>query len=204
MTNPQGNPLSPAPLSPVTSLATRRGFTLVELMISIALVLILLLGVNFVFRTSVDAVSSGERLIGFTADARTAQAQIASDFDHIATDPPCFIIASQIIPQFLNADDAKTGGSDPTIYVDTSANPPQFTALTPTIYDYRFHRADMLRYFVHGLYKRLTSTTTPGPPEPFVPLGHLMLPSRDGQFYVGPTSDAPSNGSVTNQYRTSG
>lgn len=40
----------------------RGGFTLTELMISIALVLLILVGVNLIFRTTADTISAGQAL----------------------------------------------------------------------------------------------------------------------------------------------
>jgi prepilin-type N-terminal cleavage/methylation domain-containing protein len=193
------------------------GFTLLELMISIALVLILLVGVNYVFRTAVDSIGAGEQIIQFTQDSRTASRELLSDFNNVAPDPPCFIIASQIVPQFLNANDAQNG-TDPRYFVDSSSGityiygtyiptaVPAMPAPSATVVyipaavpNHIDHRCDMVRFYVHGLFPRRTgndgtfiSTTTSSAQDAFVTIGHAMLPTVDASVFVGPTTDGPS------------
>src|SRR5271170_6866208 len=93
--------------------ASLQAFTLVELMISLAMVLILILGINFVFRSATDAIGAGQALNVINSDAQSAQPVVFDDLRNVSKNPPCFIIASQLVTQFLNADDAKTS-SDPT------------------------------------------------------------------------------------------
>jgi prepilin-type N-terminal cleavage/methylation domain-containing protein len=200
------------------SLTMRRhaGFTMIELMISIALVLILLLGVNYVFRTAVDSIGAGEQVIQFTQDSRAVSGALLNDFNNVASDPPCFIIASQIVPQYLNAADAQNG-TDPRVWVDTASgtssvlqgtyntyiygnplglqSPPYYT-VSPAIPNNRDHRSDMVRFFVLGLFPRRTgndvtffSSTTSTAQDAFVTIGHAMLPTVDASVYVGPTTD---------------
>ncbi|MGA2582592.1 MAG: type II secretion system protein [Tepidisphaeraceae bacterium] len=202
------------------------GFTLLELMISIALVLILLVGVNYVFRTAVDSIGAGEQIIQFTQDSRTASRELLSDFNNIAPDPPCFIIASQIVPQFLNANDAQNE-TDPRYFLDTSTNtayiygtqiggmPPGGSTVSISGQTYtvvyipaavpnnRDHRCDMVRFFVHGLFPRRTgndgtfiSTTTSSAQDAFVTIGHAMLPTVDASVFVGPTTDGVGNSTL--------
>ena len=202
------------------------GFTLLELMISIALVLILLLGVNYVFRTAVDSIGAGEQIIQFTQDSRTASRELLSDFNNVAPDPPCFIIASQIVPQFLNANDAQNG-TDPRYFLDTSTNTAYIygtqTGSMPganntisingqtytveyipaAVPNNRDHRCDMVRFFVHGLFPRRTgsnnafiSTTTSSAQDAFITIGHAMLPTVDASVFVGPTTDGGGNSTL--------
>lgn len=75
----------------------RTGFTLVELMVSIALVLILILGVNQVFRIATDAVGAGQALSDNTRENRAIQAVLFNDLQQAiirSNDSPCFIIRS--------------------------------------------------------------------------------------------------------------
>ena len=57
-----------------------RAFTLVELMISIALVLVIILGVNAIFKMASDTVNAGQALSGANRDNRAIQSVIYQDF----------------------------------------------------------------------------------------------------------------------------
>jgi prepilin-type N-terminal cleavage/methylation domain-containing protein len=73
-----------------------RGFTLIELMISIVIVLILMLGINFIFGTSSRTVSTGMALMNVNRDLRAARKVMQDDFDNAtaAEDMPALIIQS--------------------------------------------------------------------------------------------------------------
>src|SRR3954447_8040046 len=81
------------------------GFTLVELMISIALVLILMYGVSKVFTTTQAVVSSGQAISTQTRDARGTQSVLSQDFARYAADSPCMILHSEYRPAFRNLAD---------------------------------------------------------------------------------------------------
>jgi prepilin-type N-terminal cleavage/methylation domain-containing protein len=178
---------------------SRRAFTLIELMLSIALVLLLILGINYVFKATADAVGAGEAINTMSRDTQGAAPTIFGDFRNIATNPPCFIISSQIVQQFLNADDAATG-SDPTKYVDNGTT----YTLNPALYNYRSHRCDMVRFPAHGFYNRhsagttsdnsqdLTSATTAD--DAFITISHAQLPEiNNPAVFLPPTNDTTSN-----------
>ncbi len=185
----------------------RRAFTLVELMISLAMVLILILGINFVFRSATDAVGAGQALNGINSDAQSAQPVVFDDLRNVSKNPPCFIIASQLVTQFLNSDDAKTS-SDPTVIV-TDNNGGQnagsnfiigngtssatVTYISPAILDGRRHRADLLKFIAHANYHRRSGNdgTYYGPEssnDAFIEFGHAALPTNDLTAYYGPSS----------------
>src|SRR5687768_2545246 len=88
----QGEPMTREP-------ATHRwqGFTLVELMISIALVLILILGVNTVFSLTSQTVAAGNALGTIHRANAAVNGTIYQDFKSmvIGTDAPCFVITMQ-------------------------------------------------------------------------------------------------------------
>src|SRR3954454_13336796 len=82
------------------------GFTLVELMVSIALVLVLMYGVTKVFSTTQAVVSSNQAISDQTRDARAAQAVMARDFSLAVTaDAPFMLLESQRRGGFRNAAD---------------------------------------------------------------------------------------------------
>ena len=88
----------------------RRGFTLIELMISIAIVLILMLGINYVFSTSSKTIGTGLALSAVTRDMRNARSVMQSDFDNAksvedAGKMPAIIIQSEYNYAFMNKKD---------------------------------------------------------------------------------------------------
>src|SRR4051812_38381536 len=94
------------------------GFTLVELMISIALVLLLVIGINAVFRTTADTISGGQAALSNSRELRNAFQIFNSDFTGFmgAESQPLLIIYSQNLPGFRDKADEQ---SDP----DSLANP---------------------------------------------------------------------------------
>jgi prepilin-type N-terminal cleavage/methylation domain-containing protein len=185
-----------------SAFSIRPAFTLVELMISLAMVLILILGINFVFRSATDAVGAGQNLNGINSDAQSAQPVVFDDLRNVSKNPPCFIIASQLVTQFLNSDDAKTS-SDPTVIVTDNnggataggtvkignAGPPDlsFATLGP-----RNHRADLLKFFAHANYHRRsgpdgTYYAADSSDDAYIEIGHAALPTNDLTAYYGPS-----------------
>lgn len=186
-------------------------------MLSIFLVLILLLGVNYVFRTASDAIGTGQTANAISREQSASQPRLFDDFQSASRNPPCFIIASEIVNQFLNASDASTGtaaylapapaGPDPSQIPNPNYNsslPLSATntitiPVTPGIYNYREHRADLVKFFAHGYFPRrganpISLTTIESGSDAFITLGHVMLPSNDGLYFMGPTNDVNAPG----------
>jgi prepilin-type N-terminal cleavage/methylation domain-containing protein len=84
------------------------GFTLVELMISIAIVLVLMLGINFVFGLTARTIGTGMALSSAGRDIRNARKVMQADFDNSVTvgESPALIIQSETIAAFQNRQDA--------------------------------------------------------------------------------------------------
>ncbi|MGD0461954.1 MAG: hypothetical protein ABSB74_05660 [Tepidisphaeraceae bacterium] len=180
-------------------------FTLVELMLSLAMVLLLILGINYVFRSATDAVGAGQALNGINDDAQATGPMLFDDLRNVSKNPPCFIIASQSVTQFLNSDDAKTS-SDPTVipidnagnYAAIWAQPSNLTKtptqiISPAILNSRNHRADLLKFFAHALYHRRsgndgTYTGTESSDDAFIEIGSAALPANDLSAFYGPSS----------------
>ncbi|MDP9172934.1 MAG: type II secretion system GspH family protein [Planctomycetota bacterium] len=178
-------------------------FTLVELMLSIALVVILLVGVNYIFKTAADAIGGGQILNEFNRNSQAVQSQLSNDFSSVAKDGPCFIIASREVVQFLNQADADggfrvqagptQGQLDPTIISPATASAP-VVSVVRGVPSYRAHRADMVKFFARGLFHRhsaddgsFTSSTTST--DAYIQLGHGSLPKVDLSSFTGPTSN---------------
>jgi type II secretory pathway pseudopilin PulG len=179
----------------------RPAFTLVELMLSLALVLLLIIGINYVFRSATDAVSAGQTLNSINTDSQATQPLLFDDLRNASKNPPCFIIASQLVTQFLNSDDAKTS-SDPTIIVTdnagsqvkiaNSAAAPYVSSISPAILNNRNHRADLLKFFAHANYHRRSGNDgtyigTESSDDAYIELGHAALPANDLSNFFGPT-----------------
>src|SRR6476646_285288 len=84
----------------------RGGFTLVEVLISVALVLLLILGINEVFRLTGRAVGAGNALSEITRNARDAQNVIYNDLTHADVENAAFIyLKSETSVAFRNRED---------------------------------------------------------------------------------------------------
>jgi hypothetical protein len=210
--DPSRGPFVLRKISPRTrnsQLTTRNfspAFTLVELMISIAMVLVLIVGVNYVFTKTTDAVGAGQQVNTFARDSQTTQAVLFNDFRHISKDSPCFVIGSQLVTQFLNSADAQSG-SDPTqivvdphtiVQIGNTFLAPATANLSQGILNFRNHRADIVKFFAHSLFQRrsandgsYSSQTTSQ--DAFITLGHALLPTNDSSVYVGPVTDSLTN-----------
>lgn len=177
----------------------RRAFTLVELMVAIALVLILLIGINQVFKMTTDTVGAGQALNAASRDLRGAQSVFFNDLHGAVTsNPPVFMIRSQQIPAFRNRAD-QLGDRDYN-QSDTYANREaqilsidldndgtegeQAVAgeiISPALYNDRNHRADMLMFFARGYFPRQTGNdgtfaANMSSTEAWIWYGHLKRP----------------------------
>jgi type II secretory pathway pseudopilin PulG len=190
-------------------MSRRMGFTLIELMLAISMMLILMIGVNYVFRSASTAVSTGQKLNEINRDAASAQPLLFDSLRDAIKDPPCFIIASQIVPQYLNAEDAKTAsntsgpagsaGSNPLEVIDTSG---VTSLLNPALYNLRNHRVDLLRLFVRGFFPKRTANDNTynsnlSAQDAFITIAHAALPSNDLSSFIAPITDYTLN-QVTN------
>src|SRR5450432_1348809 len=82
------------------------GFTLIELMIAVALMLILMGGVSLIFKTAGQATGAGQVLSQINRDAQAAQTAMQNDFSGIAlNDGPAIQIFSGTQPAFRNKAD---------------------------------------------------------------------------------------------------
>ncbi len=173
----------------------RGGFTLVELMISIALVLILILGVNQVFKMSAQTVGAGQTLSDAGRDIRAAQAVMNSDFRSWAGDSPAMVI---------NCDSSANSSSKWGFLTRADElSDPDGNALTgnggapdawPAIPSARSFRIDQVGFFAHGLFQRQTGND----PSTFV----APMSSSDAWIWYGHANLI--NPAATNSYYTPG
>jgi prepilin-type N-terminal cleavage/methylation domain-containing protein len=182
----------------------RRAFTLIEVMISVALVLLLMYGVSQVFKLSGDAVSANQAVSSIVRDHRATAATMAEDFRNCVQDSPLFLISSRIAYNGP-ASGAGAAPKDKVNGVDVSRG---FAAgfrtaeeqrnngdPDPTTFDKQSHsfmqvlgsdrvpRLDRLGFFVRNRYRRLmftpSGTSTPPPmtsTEAYVWYGHTAYP----------------------------
>lgn len=81
----------------------RRGFTLTELMISIALALLLVAGVSQVFTLTSDTLSAGMAVSDRIRQEQSVKQLISDDLDHTVHDAPFLAIVSGVTPSHPNA-----------------------------------------------------------------------------------------------------
>jgi|GEM_PF-1105821 len=170
-------------LSPQSSRRSR-GFTLVEVMLSLFIALLLLYGMNRLFGDTARAIQAGNAGADATRNGRAVAPIIFDDLRSCAADSPAFIISSNLVPQYLSATDAKASGSTPLI-ADTT-----YTDNSGCLLGDHLHRADSVSFFARGLFQRKTansgftvSTTTSN--EAFIHYGHVRV-AADGINFIGP------------------
>src|SRR5436190_22364925 len=74
----------------------RPAFTIVELMISIAMVVILMVGIHQVFKMSSDTVGMGQAVADMSRSNRSVQGIFHDDYQRLMKDAPLFIIRSGV------------------------------------------------------------------------------------------------------------
>jgi prepilin-type N-terminal cleavage/methylation domain-containing protein len=195
---------------------TRGGFTLLELMISIALVLILILGVNTVFSLTSQTVSAGNALGDIYRKDASFHGVIYQDLKTmvIGSDAPCFVIQNQRRNAFRNAADRDADKDGDVTTYDVNGDGVEDTT-TETVsnftFNHRNHRIDKMCFFARGKFFRQTGSGTnfwdadafnpnvpQSSPEAWIKYGFLALPDNAGtpmqpnQFGSTPASN-PNN-----------
>lgn len=140
----------------------RRAFTLVEVMVSMALVLLIVFGVSQVFKMSSNTVGANQALATIVRDHRAAHATMSEDFKNCLPDSPLFLISSHIAyngstgvnAAYRNAqeklDDAD---GNPLTYVINGASYTQPVAM----YADRNPRLDKVAFFARDVFHRQTA-----------------------------------------------
>lgn len=188
------------------------GFSLVELMISIALALIILLGVNYVFRSTQKTVSTGMALSSQVRTQHAASDSIRNDFISAvsAAQQPVIAIHSSSVVAFQSRNDQLTDkdGLASTLDIDgngieNESGVPGENAMTwPGVYTSRRHRVDTLSFFASGKFHRQTGQPAPGSEvlvsnmdshEAWIWYGHAALPDKAGTNYYGPAQPSTTN-----------
>lgn len=180
-----------------------RGFTLVELMISIALVLLLMVGINQVFKVTGETVGTSQTIAEGVRDARAAQSVMGGDIGKMVTESesPCLLLRSQRIAAFRNRADeladrdyAAVAGTtqDPvdrairTIDLDGDGAETTGTVdeIPRAILGARNRRIDQISFFARGNFPRQTGNdgefiADMSSNEAWITYGHLKQPGTD-------------------------
>ena len=184
-----------------------RGFTLVELLISIALVLVLMTGIVQVFKYAGDAVGTSLAVSELTRSQQALLAQFPADAAGLTQDvvrSPYILLDSQIndaseAPPTV-ANTLTTLGSMYLDKADAAADAAKAVKYPdfPQIADKQF-RFDQFSFLAHGKFTRRTGNDgeyggNMSSPLARVWYGHLWLPSNDFKADVsnGNTANAPS------------
>jgi prepilin-type N-terminal cleavage/methylation domain-containing protein len=197
-------------------------FTLIEVMVSIALVLILVLGINEVFKMAADTVGTGQALSAKDRDGRALQAVLNNELQHLVReqDQPFFIIDSRTQLAFRNQADEKSD-----LDYNPADNPPTRAQEMQTIDlngdnregnapgetlnlaepSLRNHRVDTLSFFTRDLYPRQTGNSSGGQNvyvadmsanEAWVTYGHLRVFDQTGDANLDLNAHYPSPGAL--------
>lgn len=198
--------------STARSTGTRRcGFTLTEVLISVALVLLLILGINQVFSLTSRAVGAGQAVGDINRAARGAQAVITRDLTNADFDYGPFLwISSTTANAFRSkvdqAADADYSGAvtdsdkvdDAIATVDRDGSGDETNravSFTPrAMLTRRTHRADRMGFFTRTAGRTQTGATdsdtvfnsTATSEEQYVVYGHLNRPNSTAAADVGP------------------
>lgn len=173
---------------------TATAFTLIELMISIALVVILMVGITKVFSLTSQTAGATNQVSSALRDSRATQSQLSQDFSSAVTDgSPCMILRSLTRAQFRNKADEQSDRDGNPLTVDLDGDNQEGTSAGETFpyttYNYRNHRLDIVSFFTRQRQRRQTGgddKLNVGPlinlmtaDEAWVWYGHLWLPGNN-------------------------
>jgi prepilin-type N-terminal cleavage/methylation domain-containing protein len=149
----------------------RAAFTLIELMISIALSLLLVAGINAIFRTTADTVSTGTAATNTARELRNAFDTMDADFSGFldSASQPLLLIYNTNVTGFRDKVDEKSDTAYGTTPNEANALDESIAGApalpTPTYNgmslraNNRNHRVDILSFFSSGKFRRQTGLT---------------------------------------------
>lgn len=165
----------------------RKAFTLVEVLISLAIALILILGISQIFGLAQRTTGAGNAVLAFAEADRGMMPIFTRDFRTMVdgSSMPALVISSYALGAFRNrADMVQDLDGDPCTVNNVSGSG-STGAMSYTQINERMHRLDKLGFFSRSTFSRqtsdngstnLTSPTTSD--EAFVWYGHLALPNN--------------------------
>jgi hypothetical protein len=202
-------------------------------MVSLGLMVILMLAVNYIFSNVSRATSATQAFSRATRDAQSAQAVMFRDFAAADMEnAPFVLLRSSAMPAFRNAADRLAGPDtvsvppNPLWVVDPNGSGNGSVQISAATYNERNHRLDIVSFFSRDAFQRQTGGGTMTPsgtfverfvdpmscPEAWIWYGHLVLPTNSGTFtyssgqQVTPGSvdpGSPNFGSNPNNYYAS-
>lgn len=189
------------------------GFTLVELMVSIAIVLLLIMGVNFIFGTTSRTIGAGQAGSDISRDHKAARTVFVEDWKGFAPDGPVMIIHSRTVVAYMNRadEDADLDNNPATVDLDADGNYNSYgedVAATPWVYNNRNHRVDTLSFFSRGYFERQTSSDGVNLVTPFTSneawiwYGHLRIVDNQPTPATFPPGFGTSTSNPNNYYAT--
>ncbi|HET6248029.1 MAG TPA: prepilin-type N-terminal cleavage/methylation domain-containing protein [Tepidisphaeraceae bacterium] len=184
-------------------------FTLIELLVSIGIALLLVVGVNTVFKVTAQTVGAGNSLLNANRDARTVFQTFFVDMSSVdpvpaagstSGDGPFFVIRSEHCFAFRNRDDQQgaTSQTDPSTDANLFPNYPG-NQIPVVLTHFRSHRVDRMAFFARGQFARQTTSNgtqfvspTAGN-EALIYIGHSQQPSS-AALSTGGTWYDPASG----------
>ncbi|HEY4720731.1 MAG TPA: hypothetical protein VII92_02700, partial [Anaerolineae bacterium] len=182
-------------------------------MIAIALMLLLMIGINLVFRMAGQAVGAGQAISDAMRNAQAAQTVMQRDFSAMAVkDGPCIQIFSHIKPAFRNRQDQLTD-ADTNVQTWDELRTGTETNVVAAYPSNRSHRVDSVSFFGRDVFRRQTGNdgvfvADMGSNEAWVWYGHLRLYDGSGplndvnSFPVPGEAPAPGNPNPNNFFAT--
>jgi len=185
------------------------GFTLVELMVSIAMVMLLMAGIYAVFDAASRTTGTGAAVQQFTEAARSMERLMSDDFQHAAParHMPCIVIYSEQAFTFADQMDMNGDADGKPETADLNRTGKELP-LRPAVYNTRSHRIDRLVFFdINDEKPFIRQTGRPGASgyapellsqgssrEAMLWYGHLALPgSAPGTFFGPEVRDLAKN-----------
>ncbi len=175
----------------------RTAFTLIELMVSIFLLLLIMVGVNTVFKTTSETIGAGQAQSAIIRDSRAIQHVFNQDFSNIAADGASIILRSQQIYQYSSLPDSLSDVDGAPKTADLTSSGTE-TTLNYPFYNFRSHRIDEISFFTRKLQRRQTGNdgvymANQASFEQWVWLGHLRVPDNTA---VTPVFFNPGDGTA--------
>jgi prepilin-type N-terminal cleavage/methylation domain-containing protein len=172
-----------------------RAFTLIEVLISLAIAMILILGISQIFSMAQRTTGAGTQVLTAAETNRGIQAMLQSDVQSIddGSDAPGMAIISYPAATFRNRVDQEQDVDGVATTINNPANPAlSISAGVSNQISDRIHRVDVLCFFARGRYARRTGQAPSSPTkfdpqclvsptttrEAFIWYGHLALPDN--------------------------
>ncbi len=168
----------------VTKTTNRRyAFTLIELMVSIFLMLLIMVGVNSVFSATSATVGTSTAISAANRDARAVQTVLNRDFGSAVQDNGTLIIRGEQLFAFANQRDFSTDPTSGNVQTVDLTSSGTETTIPAAQYGSRSHRLDRISMMTRQLLRRQTGNAgvfaaNQACMEQWIWLGHLRIPDN--------------------------